>query len=232
MDQSARSKLFRVSWKKMSKIEIDPLEQARLSVQQDLGWISSDNFDASFRDSIVLCSHILDTHQARLGGLEKAAGILAPMRTSVSRVSTQLSDIWGPYAGEHVASPLDYKNKSINHSKWGKEQPRLVSYLRNSPDPNFSFIAERERAKRSPTSDGSPLIESISTKGWNSIRAAVGRSLGGGPELVRAKLAVLVAPLDDDSAPSNQTNDEDTGVLTLAARVAQLEKMANRHDYK
>jgi hypothetical protein len=48
---------------KMSKEIIDPLEQARKSVQQDLAWISSDNFDASFRDSIVLCSHILDTHQ-------------------------------------------------------------------------------------------------------------------------------------------------------------------------
>jgi hypothetical protein len=178
--------------------------------------------------------------QARLSGLEKAAGILAPMRTSVTRVSTQLSDIWGPYAGAHVASPLDYAKKTTNpNEKWGKEQPRLLSYLRNSPDPQFSYIAEKERAKRSSAAAAGG---SAATKegGWNSVRNAVARSLGGGPELVRAKLAVLVAPLDDDMSKKKgkggtvvtSPHETDVGALTLAARVAQLEKLANRHDYK
>ena len=46
--------------------EVDPVTEARREVEHDLASISSDNFDAPFRDSIVLCSHILDTHKVGL----------------------------------------------------------------------------------------------------------------------------------------------------------------------
>ncbi len=44
-------------------MQLEPVDKARSDVERDLRDITSDVFDGPLRDSIVLCTHILDTHQ-------------------------------------------------------------------------------------------------------------------------------------------------------------------------
>ena len=41
------------------------VNEARKEVEHDLEAIASDAYDAPFRDSIVLCTQIMDTHHVR-----------------------------------------------------------------------------------------------------------------------------------------------------------------------
>lgn len=152
--------------------------------------------------------------QNRLEGLEKAATLLAPMRDSLKSVSVDVNDVWGAKA----ATPA---------------VPNLASFLRCAPDSVFHEAAARQRKRRQKITQN---MAGQTSGGWSKLRAllseargsGVGAAAGMSEGTFRARL--VEAARVEMKAGDDQFDEKSDGArLTLAARVAQLEKLANRH---
>lgn len=116
-------------------------------------------------NSLVLTAHILDTHKARLEGLEKAATLLAPLRATLFAVSSCVGDVWGPVTAAALEALLPMRprgGRTPPRAKGTRDAnlvaapggptppllllpPHLSSWLVAAPDPRFAEAARQQR---------------------------------------------------------------------------------------